>query len=59
MRNVQLEQLTDAAYLLGVLNAAGVDGLTSEIKRLKLLKIEPHDFILPLFQVPEKEENEQ
>lgn len=35
----------DAAYILGVFNTSGIDGLEKEIKRLKELKVNPSDII--------------
>ena len=35
----------DFAYLLGVFNVSGIDGMHSEIQRLKELGKEPHDII--------------
>ena len=35
----------DAAYVLGVFNASGVDGLSVELKRLKELNTKPHVFV--------------
>ena len=35
----------DAAYLLGVFNVSGIDGLYKEIQRLKQLNIKPHEII--------------
>ena len=36
----------DGAYLLGVFNSVGLDGLGEEIKRLKTLKVLPHHIIM-------------
>ena len=35
----------DFAYLIGVFNVVGLEGLSKEIDRLKSLKINPHDII--------------
>jgi len=35
----------DGAYLLGVFNVSGLDGLGKEIKRLKKLEVMPHMII--------------
>ena len=35
----------DGAYLLGVFNSVGIDGLSEEIKRIKKLGMLPHQFI--------------
>jgi len=35
----------DGAYLLGVFNVSGIDGLQKEIKRLKELKVHPNQII--------------
>jgi hypothetical protein len=35
----------DGAYLLGVFNSAGLDGLGKEIERLKTLKLKPSQMI--------------
>ena len=35
----------DFAYLCGVFNTSGIDGLHNEIQRLKELGKEPHDII--------------
>lgn len=39
------EREVDFAYLCGVFNASGIDGLYTEIQRLKELGKEPHDII--------------
>ena len=39
------EREVDFAYLCGVFNVSGIDGLYSEIQRLKELGKEPHDII--------------
>ena len=39
------EREVDFAYLCGVFNASGIDGLHTEIQRLKELGKEPHDII--------------
>lgn len=39
------EREVDFAYLCGVLNTSGIDGLHNEIQRLKELGKEPHDII--------------
>lgn len=39
------EREVDLAYLCGVFNASGIDGLYTEIQRLKELGKEPHDII--------------
>jgi hypothetical protein len=39
------EREVDFAYLCGVFNASGIDGLQNEIQRLKELGKEPHDII--------------
>lgn len=39
------EREVDFAYLCGVFNASGIDGLHKEIQRLKELGKEPHDII--------------
>lgn len=39
------EREVDFAYLCGVFNASGIDGLHNEIQRLKELGKEPHDII--------------
>ena len=39
------EREVDFAYLCGVFNTSGIDGLHSEIQRLKELGKEPHDII--------------
>lgn len=40
------EHEVDFAYLVGVFNVAGIDGLQKEIGRLKALGKEPHDIII-------------
>jgi hypothetical protein len=35
----------DFAYLIGVFNVAGIDGLKKELDRLKELGINPHNII--------------
>ena len=40
------EQEIDFAYLAGVFNASGIDGLYNEIQRLKSLGKNPHDIII-------------
>ena len=39
------EREVDFAYLCGVFNTSGIDGLHNEIQRLKELGKEPHDII--------------
>lgn len=39
------EREVDFAYLCGVFNVSGIDGLHKEIQRLKELGKEPHDII--------------
>lgn len=39
------EREVDFAYLCGVFNTSGIDGLHNEIQRLKELSKEPHDII--------------
>ena len=39
------EREVDFAYLCGVFNVSGIDGLHTEIQRLKELGKEPHDII--------------
>lgn len=39
------ERDVDFAYLCGVFNTSGIDGLHTEIQRLKELGKEPHDII--------------
>ena len=39
------EREVDFAYLCGVFNTLGIDGLHTEIQRLKELGKEPHDII--------------
>ena len=39
------EHEIDFAYLCGVFNVSGIDGLHNEIQRLKELGKEPHDII--------------
>jgi hypothetical protein len=39
------EREVDFAYLCGVFNTSGIDGLHNEIQRLKELDKEPHDII--------------
>jgi hypothetical protein len=39
------ESEVDFAYLCGVFNTSGIDGLHTEIQRLKELGKEPHDII--------------
>lgn len=39
------EREVDFAYLCGVFNTSGIDGLHTEIQRLKELGKEPHDII--------------
>ena len=39
------EREVDFAYLCGVFNTSGIDGLRNEIQRLKELGKEPHDII--------------
>ncbi len=39
------EREVDFAYLCGVFNTSGIDGLHAEIQRLKELGKEPHDII--------------
>ena len=39
------EHEIDFAYLCGVFNTSGIDGLHKEIQRLKELGKEPHDII--------------
>ena len=40
------EQEIDFAYLAGVFNVSGIDGLYNEIQRLKSLGKNPHDIII-------------
>lgn len=40
------EHEVDLAYLAGVLNVSGIDGLQKEIERLKGLGKKPHDIII-------------
>jgi antirestriction protein ArdC len=40
------EREVDFAYLVGVFNAVGIDGLHKEIERLKGLGKKPHDIII-------------
>jgi hypothetical protein len=40
------EREVDFAYLCGVFNTSGIDGLHAEIQRLKELGKEPHDIII-------------
>ena len=40
------EREIDFAYLAGVFNVSGLDGLEQEIKRLKSLDLKPHECIL-------------
>jgi hypothetical protein len=40
------EREIDLAYLAGVLNVSGIDGLQKEIERLKGLGKKPHDIII-------------
>ena len=47
------EKEVDFAYLAGVFNTSGIDGLHEEIQRLKRLGIEPHD----IFALKEKHDN--
>lgn len=42
------EHELDFAYLAGVFNTSGIDGLHNEIIRLKELGKDPHDIILSL-----------
>jgi len=42
----------DGAYLLGVFNASGIDGLADELKRLKELGRKPHEIIILLKPEP-------
>lgn len=37
------KNIIDLAYLIGVFNVSGIDGLAKETERLKLLKIKPHE----------------
>ena len=39
------EREVDFAYLCGVFNTSGIDGLHTEIQRLKELGKEPHDIV--------------
>lgn len=39
------EREVDFAYLCGVFNTSGIDGLHNEVQRLKELGKEPHDII--------------
>jgi len=39
------EREVDFAYLCGVFNTSGIDGLHNEIQRLKEIGKEPHDII--------------
>ena len=39
------EREVDFAYLCGVFNTSGIDGLHNEIQRLKEIDKEPHDII--------------
>jgi len=39
------EREVDFAYLCGVFNTSGIDGLQNEIQRLKEIGKEPHDII--------------
>jgi antirestriction protein ArdC len=39
------EQAVDFAYLCGVFNVSGIDGLHKEIQRLKAIGKDPHDII--------------
>ena len=41
------EREVDFAYLCGVFNTSGIDGLHTEIQRLKELGKEPHELFLP------------
>jgi len=45
-RSSYTEKEVDFAYLAGVFNVSGIDGLLKEIQRLKSLSLEPHDLIL-------------
>lgn len=45
-RPTYTEQEIDFAYLAGVFNASGIDGLYNEIQRLKSLGKNPHDIII-------------
>lgn len=40
-----LEREVDFAYLCGVFNVGGIDGLYKEIQRLKAIGKDPHDII--------------
>lgn len=40
------EREIDFAYLAGVFNVSGIDGLQKEIERLKVLGKNPHDIII-------------
>jgi len=44
----------DGAYLLGVFNVSGLDGLGKEIERLKKLKVMPH-MIIEILKTANKE----
>jgi len=44
----------DGAYLLGVFNSVGIDGLSEEIKRIKKLGILPHQLIQILKDIKDK-----
>lgn len=35
----------DGAYFLGVFNSSGIDGLSDELKRIKELGLNPHQFL--------------
>jgi hypothetical protein len=39
------ERDVDFAYLCGVFNVSGIDGLQKEIQRLKVIGKDPHDII--------------
>ena len=41
-----LEHQVDFAYLTGVFNVSGIDGLHKEIQRLRKLGVAPHDIII-------------
>jgi hypothetical protein len=42
------EREIDFAYLIGVFNVSGIDGLQKEIERLKGLGKNPHDIIIAI-----------
>jgi hypothetical protein len=40
-----IDHYIDVAYLTGVFSVSGIDGLDKELKRLKEIGKQPHDFV--------------